>query len=98
VECENPRHKEHLKRFLKKYPTASKDATYDIIDVDPPIHWVANLDHEARNMAKSCQMCSIQEDIERCSSPGTNQLRDIGVYCGATLNLTIVGLVSLGEI
>lgn len=70
MQCENPRHKEHLKRFLKKYPTASKDATYAIIDVDPNFHWVANLEHEERSTAKSCQVCSIHEDIERISSPG----------------------------
>jgi hypothetical protein len=70
---ENPRHKEHLKRFLKKYPTASKDSTYDIIDVDPKPHWVANLDHEERNTAKSCQVCSTLEDIEGCSSPDWNE-------------------------
>ena len=56
--------------FLKKYPTASKDATYEIIEVDPNFYWVANLDHEDRNTAKSCKICSIQEEIERISSPG----------------------------
>jgi hypothetical protein len=69
LDCETPRHKENLKRFLKKYPTAKRDATFDIIDVDPNFHWVANLEHEDKNTARSCQVCSIQEDIERCSSP-----------------------------
>jgi hypothetical protein len=45
LNCENPRHKEHQKRFLNKYPTASKNATYATINVDPFFHWVANLDH-----------------------------------------------------
>jgi hypothetical protein len=59
LDCENPRHKQHLRTFLKKYPTASKDATYEIIDVDPNNHWVANLEHEDKNTAKSCQVCSM---------------------------------------
>jgi hypothetical protein len=39
-----------------------------IIDVDPQT-WIADLEHEDRNTAKSCQTCSIQEDIARISSP-----------------------------
>lgn len=35
MHCENSRHKQHLKAFLKKYPTASPDAEFTIIDVDP---------------------------------------------------------------
>ena len=68
--------------FLKKYPTASKNATYAIIDVDPNNHWVANLEYEDRNTAKSCQMCSIQEDIKRISSPGWDgQPAPVGCSC-----------------
>ena len=40
-----------------------------IIDVDPQT-WISDLEHEDRNTAKSCQMCSIQEDIKRITSPG----------------------------
>lgn len=32
--------------------------------------WIADLEHEDRNTAKSYQRCSIQEDIKRISSPG----------------------------
>lgn len=35
MKCENPRHKQHLKTFLRKHPTASRNATYAIIDVNP---------------------------------------------------------------
>jgi hypothetical protein len=30
-------------------------------------NWIADLEHEDRNTAKSCQMCSIQENIKRRS-------------------------------
>jgi hypothetical protein len=69
IALSEPTHKQYLKRFLKKYPTADKNATYATIDVDPNFHWVANLEHEDRNSAKSYQVCSIQEDIKWCSSP-----------------------------
>ena len=82
MSCENPRHKQYLKAFLKKYHTASKNTTYAIIDVDPNFHWVANLEHEDRNTTKSCQVCSIHEDIERCSSPDWDgQLLPAGCSC-----------------
>jgi hypothetical protein len=33
--CENPRHKQHLKAFQTKHPSASKNATYMIIHTNP---------------------------------------------------------------
>ena len=45
MHCENPRHKQHLKAFLKKYPTASPDAEFTIIDVDPQT-WISDLEYE----------------------------------------------------
>ena len=69
VHCENPRHEQHLKAFLKKYPTAPKNAELTIIEIDPQT-CISDLEHEKRNTAKSCQMCSIQEDIKRISGPG----------------------------
>lgn len=69
MHCENPHHKQHLQAFLKKYPTASKEGEFTIIDIDPQT-WNADLEHEDRNTAKSCQMCSIQEDIKRIFNPG----------------------------
>gem|GEM_PF-3962925 len=69
MQCENPRLKQHLKAFLKKYPTVSKDVEFTIIDVNPQ-DWIADIKHEETNTAKSCQMCSIQEDIKRVNSSG----------------------------
>lgn len=34
-QCQHPKHKEYLVAFLKKYPTASKDAHFAINMVDP---------------------------------------------------------------
>ncbi len=69
VHCENPRHKQHLKRFLKKYSTADKNGEFAIITVNPE-EWAVDLEHPEKNTAKCCQMCSIQEDIKRVTSPG----------------------------
>jgi hypothetical protein len=74
LDCENPRGEQHLKIFLKKYPTASLNAEFNIIDVDPQT-WISDLEHEDKNTAKSRQMCSIQEDIKRISSPFWNEQR-----------------------
>ncbi len=68
MHCKNPRHKQHLKAFLKKYPTASKDAKFAIITVNPD-DWGIDLEHPEKNTAKCCQMCSIAEDIKQTSSP-----------------------------
>ena len=70
----NPRYEQHLKKFLKKYPTISLNAEFNIIDVDPQT-WISDLEYEDKNTAKSCQMCSIQEDIKRISSPCWNEQR-----------------------
>ncbi len=51
MHCENPRNKQHVKAFLKKYPTASKDAEFTIIDVNSN-DWIADLEHEDRNTVK----------------------------------------------
>ena len=69
MRCENPRHKQHLRRFLKKYPTADKNGEFPIITVNPE-DWAIDLEHPEKNTVSCCQMCSIQEDIERVS--GTN--------------------------
>ena len=67
--CENTRHKQHLKRFLKKYPTADKKGEFAIITVNSE-DWAIDLEHPEKNTVKCCQMCSIQEDIKRVTSPG----------------------------
>ena len=70
VDCENPSHKEYLKAFLKKFPSASPDAKSAIIDVNPNDWWAVDLKHPENNTAKCCQMCSITEGIKRITSPG----------------------------
>ena len=69
LSCENPYHKQHLKRFLKKYPTADKKGEFAIITVNPE-DWAVDLEDPKKNTVRCCQMCSIQEDIQRVSSPG----------------------------
>jgi hypothetical protein len=72
LDCENPRHEQHFKKFLKKYPTASLNAEFNIIDVDHQT-WISDLEYEDKNTAKSCQMWSIQVDIKRIFSPCWNE-------------------------
>ena len=69
MQCENPRHKQHLKALLKKYPTAGKNGEFAIIAVNPKDWWGADLYHPENNTAKCCQMCSIQEGIKQASNP-----------------------------
>jgi hypothetical protein len=63
------RHKQHLKRFLKKYPMADKNGELPIITVNPE-DWAIDLDHPERDTVQCCQMCSIQEDINQVTIPG----------------------------
>jgi menaquinone-dependent protoporphyrinogen IX oxidase len=44
--CENPRHKQYLKRFLKKYPTADKKGKFAVIIVNPEWRYRAGDDAE----------------------------------------------------
>ncbi|MGH9964487.1 MAG: hypothetical protein ACRD5E_06635 [Nitrososphaeraceae archaeon] len=41
-QCQHPKHKEYLVAFLKKYPTASKDAHFAINMVDPEEWWISD--------------------------------------------------------
>jgi hypothetical protein len=63
LKCENPRHKQHLKAFLKEYPTADKEGEFAIITVNPE-DFAVDLEHPEKNTVKCCQMCSIREDIK----------------------------------
>lgn len=65
VDCENPGHKEYLKSFLKKFPSASPDTKFAIIDANPNDWWAVDLKHPENNTAKCCQMCSTTEGIRR---------------------------------
>jgi len=71
VHCQNPNHKQHLKDFLKDYPTARKNAKFAIIDVNPE-DWGIDLEHPEKNTINCCQRCSIQEDIKQASNPDRN--------------------------
>jgi hypothetical protein len=53
--CENPNHKQHVKNFVKKYPTAKGRVPSTIILVDPN-DWSVALEDSARiqlNAARS---------------------------------------------
>jgi hypothetical protein len=63
TDCQHPKHKEYLEAFLKEYPTANKDAHFNVNMVDPE-EWYISDDSE-KNTTKCCQMCSISEDIAR---------------------------------
>lgn len=65
--CENPNHQEHLESFLRKYPTAKRDAKYAILTVNPE-DWAISLDDPKKNRVKCCQVCSISEDILRADT------------------------------
>jgi hypothetical protein len=67
--CECPRHKKHVKDFIKKYPGA--DGKFGIVEVEP-WKWLVNLEHPEKNTAYCCQLCCVLEDTIRVSSPGWN--------------------------
>jgi hypothetical protein len=52
--CENPRHKQHLKRFLKKYPTSDKNGEFPIITVNPE-DWAISLEDPKTNTTECCR-------------------------------------------
>jgi hypothetical protein len=41
-QCEHPKHEAYFEAFLKKYPTANKDAHFAINLVDPEEWWVSD--------------------------------------------------------
>ena len=69
VHCDNPQHKQHLKAFLTQYLTVNKNAEFVIIKVNPD-DWAIDLENPKKNTVQYCQMCSIQEDTKRVTSPG----------------------------
>ena len=66
TDCEHPKHIEYLEAFLKKYPTANKDAHFSVNMVDLEEWYIS--DDSKKNTTKCCQMCSISEDIARVST------------------------------
>lgn len=71
IKCECPRHKKHVKDFIKKNPGA--DGIFGIVDVEPG-EWLANLDYPEKNTAHWCQLCVVLEDTIRVSRPGRNDV------------------------
>jgi hypothetical protein len=57
---ENPRHKQHMENFFRKFPTADRERTFAIIKVDPKYWYIS--DDLKLNTASCCQACSISED------------------------------------
>jgi hypothetical protein len=60
--CENPRHKEHVKDFVRKFHTAKGRVPKTTILVDPR-EWAISLEDPKVNTIECCQVCSISEDI-----------------------------------
>jgi hypothetical protein len=72
--CQHPKHKEYLKAFLKKYPTANKDAHFPINTVDPEEWFIS--DDRKKNTTRCCVMCGISEDIARASTRNISTTTD----------------------
>ena len=43
LKCENPRHKEHVKNFVRKYPTTKGRVLDTIIIVDPKYWYISDI-------------------------------------------------------
>lgn len=61
-------HNEHLKNFVKKYPTVKGRVPKATILVDPR-DWAVSLEDPEVNTKECCRVCSISEDIIKASSP-----------------------------
>ena len=68
MSCENPRHKEHVKNFVKGFPTAKGRVPDTIIMVDPNNWYISDIP-KFNTVPCSRQICSISEDIIRASNP-----------------------------
>jgi hypothetical protein len=66
MSCQCPRHNEHVKNFIRKYPRA--DGKFGIVDVEPG-EWLVNLEHPEKNTAHCCQLCCVLEDTRRVTGP-----------------------------
>jgi hypothetical protein len=56
-----------VRNFIRKYLGA--DGKFSVITVNPG-DWLIDLEHPKRNTVRCCQLCCVQEDIKRVSSPG----------------------------
>ena len=66
MSCENPRHKEHVKNFVKGFPTAKGRVPDTIIMVDPNNWYISDIPNF--NTVPCCQICPISEDLIRASN------------------------------
>ena len=64
--CQHPKHEEYLAAFLRKYPTANKDARFAVNMADPE-EWEVS-DDPKKNTSRCCQMCGISEGIARAKT------------------------------
>lgn len=62
-QCQHPKHEVYLAAFLKKYPTANKDARFATNMADPE-EWNV-YDDQSKNTLGCCIICTITEDIMR---------------------------------
>ena len=69
--CRNPRHKEHIEDFVRKFPTAKGRVPKKLIQVDPK-DWAISLQDPEANITECCQVCSISEDTV-CASSRRNE-------------------------
>jgi hypothetical protein len=64
-ECKNPRHKEHIAKFFKKYKLQKGSIIPGYVNTVNPDDWALEL--ELKNISKNttpcCQVCSISEGI-----------------------------------
>jgi hypothetical protein len=69
--CENPRHKQHIKAFQTKHPSASKNTTYMIIDINPE-DCSADLEYPDGIRQGTVRCVVYKEDTKRVTSLGWN--------------------------
>ena len=76
-----PKHNEYLEVFLKKCPTADRNARFVVNLMDPEKCNV--MDDSKKNTTRCCIMCSIPEDVARTKT------RDISTPSYGTMDQQI---------
>jgi hypothetical protein len=62
--CRNPRHKEYIEDFVRKFPTAKGRVPKTTILVNPK-DWAISLEDPEVNTTECCLVCCISGDIIR---------------------------------
>ena len=57
--CQHPKHEEYLAAFLRKYPTANKDARFAVNMADPE-EWEVS-DDPKKNTTSGCNVILLRE-------------------------------------